>query len=161
MKKRILFLDFDGVVNTEMWDEKRRLRFNDVADGKVNNFQAVQWVSSFCKEYDFGIVVTSTWRDQPTWRDFLRNGGLWEEVEIVDKTEDLGKYHKREEEIRLFLDCHLEIEDFIVVDDDCNHFTQDLLRHCVEVCSRYGFDEEHWFICQRIFLSGESKKKWD
>ena len=62
-KNRVLFLDYDGVVNTPMWNEKGTIcRYNMPKDGKVNNFQAVQWISEFCQKFHFQIVVTSTWR---------------------------------------------------------------------------------------------------
>lgn len=52
----VLFLDYDGVVNTPMWDDDgKRCTFNFPSDNKVNNFQCVQWVSEFCQRYDYKI----------------------------------------------------------------------------------------------------------
>ena len=64
----VVFLDFDGVVNTPWWsrDESGDLKckYNFPFDGKVNNWQAVQWVSEFCEKYNYDIVISSTWRKE-------------------------------------------------------------------------------------------------
>ena len=65
MKSRVVFLDYDqdGVVNTSMWNGKgTRCTYNFPSDNKVNNFQAVQWLSEACQKFHYDIVVTSTWR---------------------------------------------------------------------------------------------------
>lgn len=42
----VVFLDYDGVVNTPMWNaDGTRCSFGLPQDSKVNNFQYVQWVS--------------------------------------------------------------------------------------------------------------------
>ena len=54
----VVFLDYDGVVNTPMWelrDGKWKYRHHQTYDGKVNNQQAVQWVSEFCEKYGYDI----------------------------------------------------------------------------------------------------------
>ena len=49
MKSRVIFLDYDGVVNTPMWNSKgTNCRYGWPSDGKVNNFQAVHWDRSQC-----------------------------------------------------------------------------------------------------------------
>lgn len=67
-KDRVIFLDYDGVVNIPKWENRNgkwHCRYSNVLDGKVNDEQAVQWVSEFCQKYGFGIVVSSTWRGMP------------------------------------------------------------------------------------------------
>ena len=122
----VLFLDYDGVVNTLMWQltstGKMQFRFNSPSDNKVNNFQACQWISEFCQKYNYKIVVTSTWRLFSNYRECLINGGLREGIEIIDKTPDLRYTHDhacRGEEIREWLiKHHNEVDNFIIVDDE-------------------------------------------
>lgn len=113
--KRILFLDYDGVVNTPMWDaDGKKCRFNFPHHNKVNNFQAVQWVSEFCQKFGFAIVVTSDWRFDSNWRECLINGGLREGVEVIDKT---GEDKTRGHEIKNWLNEHPEVELYFILDD--------------------------------------------
>ena len=100
---RVVFLDYDGVVNTPMWDEEGlRCRFNFPKDNKVNNFQSCQWVSEFCKRYNYSIVVTSTWRFDDNYAECLRNGGLRDDVKILGAVPNLW-YLERGDEIKAYL----------------------------------------------------------
>ena len=114
----VLFLDYDGVVNTPMWDNKGTdFGFSFPEDAKVNNFQCVQWVSQFCKKHNFAIVVTSTWRYlTPLYKECLIYGGLREGIEIIGCT-NIDSIGDRELEIAEYLELHTEIEKYIIFDD--------------------------------------------
>lgn len=117
----VLFLDYDGVVNTPMWECNPTkgtyvCRYGHSGDGKVNNYQAVQWISELCQKCDIDIVVTSTWRMSDNYKECLINGGLRPGINIIGKTE-MALY--RESEIMQYLTDHPEIgNDFIIIDDD-------------------------------------------
>ena len=116
--KNVVFLDYDGVVNTPIWsDDGEVCRFNYPSDNKVNNFQAVQWVSEFCKEFGYSIVVTSTWRLSKNYKECLINGGLRKGIEILGRTESIANA-SRGKEIKKYLDAHPEIEKFLIFDDE-------------------------------------------
>lgn len=116
--KNVVFLDYDGVVNTPIWsDDGEVCRFNYPSDNKVNNFQAVQWVSEFCKEFGYSIVVTSTWRLSKNYKECLINGGLRKGIEILGRTESISNA-SRGAEIKAYLDAHPEIEKFLIFDDE-------------------------------------------
>lgn len=120
----VVFLDYDGVVNTLMWNEfGTDYKYNFPDDHKVNNFQNVQWLSSFCKTFHCSIVVTSTWRKYNNYKECLINGGLWKDIEIIGKTDDCPG-HSRFYEISKYLEEHEDIKDFIILDDD------DLIEEC-------------------------------
>ena len=114
----ILFLDYDGVVNTPMWNEEgTHFRFGFPEDERVNNFQNLQWVSEFCEKYNFSIVVTSTWRFITPWyKECLYNGGLRKDIKIVGCT-DIDNTGDRELEIAGYLALHEEIEKYLIFDD--------------------------------------------
>ena len=113
----IVFLDYDGVVNTLMWDEcGKKCGFNYPDDNMVNNFQAVQWVSEFCEKNGYCIVVTSSWRLQDNYIDCLNNGGLRDSVPVIGNTPYL-RSSNRAEEIKQYLQTHPEIENYIIIDD--------------------------------------------
>lgn len=110
-----------------MWNEDgTRCRYNFPADNKVNNFQAVQWVSEFCQKYGYSIVVSSTWRMDKNYKECLINGGLRAGIEILGRTKILhdfkdpytGIYVTRGVEIEQYLEEHPEVDEYLIFDDE-------------------------------------------
>ena len=118
----VVFLDFDGVVNTPIWkrDDNYELHceYNHPRDGYLNNFQAIQWVSEFCEKYNYHIVVTSTWRRfVEDLQELLDDSGLREGIKVIDRTE----YYvgcSRGSEISDWLTKHPEVENYLIFDDE-------------------------------------------
>lgn len=135
----VLFLDYDGVINTPMWDEEgTHFCYAFPEDEKVNNFQCVQWVSEFCEKHGFSIVVTSTWRFMtPYYKECLYNGGLRKTVEIIGCTE-VDSSGDRELEIAAYLEMHDDIEKYLIF-DDYNNFDH-LKEHVVQCETELGFN---------------------
>lgn len=124
---KVIFLDVDGVLNSEFSREKERNNFDnwmehEVSEMHVNNLKKIVDATGA------QIVLSSSWRfDHPkaTGRDFiadplmkvldrkLKAVGL----DIIDVTPDLrGKI--RGVEIQDWLDRHSEVERFVILDDD-------------------------------------------
>lgn len=121
----IIFLDYDGVVNTLIFNETDNYaepNFNYPSMEKVNNHQAVCWLNKLCRETNAKIVVTSTWRLHDNYKECLYNGGLQESIEILGRTPYLlSKGKKRGDEIQAWIDKHsedIEIDKFVILDDD-------------------------------------------
>lgn len=142
----VLFLDYDGVVNTPMWQLSSKgemcCNYNFPSDNKVNNFQACQWVSEFCERFNYSIVVTSTWRLHENYINCLYLGGLRDCVKVLGKTPDLrfDENKHREDEIRLYLDNHPEVTNFIIIDDDPIDGFDDHYVCCSQDCG-FNFKE--------------------
>ena len=161
--RNVVFLDYDGVVNRKMWTEvdgKWVCRYGYPEDGRVNDSQAVQWVSEFCDRYGYDIVVTSTWRKYPEWEQSLRNAGLRTGIRILGATSLPTR--DRAEEISDYLAAHPDIGAYLVFDDN-----QALLRrkpHAeAEACSlpeADGSHAEHLILCcsDRGFGEAEYEK---
>ena len=133
----VVFLDYDGVVNIPMWDDEgKSCNYGHPFGGKVNSFQAVQWVSEFCQKFNYSIVVTSTWRTSRNYKECLINGGLRDGIKILGKTDRLDN-KSRGDEIQKYLDEHPEIENFIIFDDESD--MGDLMDHLVKCNSVVGF----------------------
>lgn len=150
---RVVFLDYDGVVNTPMWNEKgTKCVYGFPKDNKVNNYQAVQWLSEFCQRCHYDIVVTSTWRLGDNYADCLRNGGLRDGINIVGKTEDMP-FNTRADEVQEYLKRHPEIKYYIIVDDEDCWFTDDdeMRFHFVQTSSDYGFGMPDYTRCINIY----------
>jgi hypothetical protein len=158
----VLFLDYDGVVNTIIWNENgTKADYNHPYHGKVNNFQAVQWVSEFCQKYDYKIVVTSTWRLKENYKECLIAGGLRDGIEILGCTgrHSLG----RGAEIKDYLSKHPDISQYLVADDE-NAFEgyPDILERFVQCNHNGGFNyEEFHLACYLHKLHTEDNKDWD
>lgn len=151
----ILFLDYDGVVNTPMWDEKKhKVRYNLPEDGKVNNFQAVQWISCFCKKNNFSIVVSSSWRDEDNYEKCLRNGGLWTDIKIVGVTPFLSSGN-RQKEIEQWLSEHPEVENYLIVDD--LHYEGFDSKHFIKCDSHIGFTYRKYLKANKLYQKLKKK----
>ena len=142
---KIVFLDYDGVVNRKMWtqlDGKWVCRYGYPEDGRVNDGQAVQWVSEFCEKYGFDIVVTSTWRKYPEWETSLRGGGLRESVKILGATPLPTK--DRADEISDYLSLHPEVDTYLVFDDK-ESLVESIHACRLVLCKKErGFGEEEY-----------------
>lgn len=153
----VLFLDYDGVVNNIIWNEDgTRARYGQPFHGKVNNRQAVQWVSEFCQKCGYSIVVTSTWRLHPNYKECLIAGGLREGIEILGCTKNLGN---RGKEILNWLDNHPGVEQWLVIDDEnCFRDYPEILERFVQCTHNGGFNLEEFHTACRIHEKLTSKQ---
>ena len=130
----VLFLDIDGVVNTNMiykqcpshlvgknYIEKEGYIFDicNPSDKRVSNLQAVIWLDYICHYYGFKIVISSTWRlgHYQETIEALYNSGLSDDIEIIGATPSSSTFN-RGEEISIYLKEHPEIKEYIIIDDD-------------------------------------------
>lgn len=151
----VIFLDYDGVVNTPMWDKNgKRCTYAFPSDNKVNNFQAIQWVSEFCQKFNYSIVVSSSWRTHKNYKECLINGGLREGIEILGCTPRLPD-GCRGDEIRQYLNEHPEVTNFIILDDDTD--MGDLSNHLIECYRDAGFNLSEYIRAEKLHekLKGE------
>lgn len=157
MNNRVLFLDYDGVVNTPMWNEKgTRCTFNFPCNNKVNNFQAVQWISEFCQKYGYDIVVTSTWRLDSNYKECLINGGLRDNIKILGRTEDMWA-STRGDEVKSYIEKHPNIKYYIIVDDE-NDMLPEQQDHFVQTDTTRGFGELEFHKCAEIFMRDKGNR---
>lgn len=152
MNSRIIFLDYDGVVNTPMWNDKgTKYTYNFPKDGKVNNFQAVQWISECCQKFHYDIVVTSTWRKKANYKECLINGGLRSGIEILDRTEDLGYNTCRGDEIAKYLSDHPEINYYMIIDDE-DDMLPEQKDHFIQTNGDVGFNLADFTRFEKIYM---------
>lgn len=133
MKKRLLFLDIDGVVNTvKIFKQKLRDSMYP-KDGywfdlgyphtkHVSNIQALVWVEKLCKEYDLEIVISSSWAIGHTLdeiKECLYNSGLDKNISIIGMCEH-NVYLRGQAIESFFYDKDYNVEDCVIVvlDDD-------------------------------------------
>lgn len=157
----VVFLDYDGVVNTPMWNEAgTRCGYNFPEDGRVNNFQCVQWVSEFCEKCGYDIVVSSTWRMDENYIDCLKNGGLRSGVKVIGKTPvHRHDYATRGGEINAWLDKHPEIGLFLIFDDEDDFdYAPELREHLILCDPTIGYGMTEFYKAQRLHESLKNKE---
>lgn len=148
----VVFLDFDGVINTAFWEQnqsKWKTFLGHPEYERVSNIQAILWVSEFCKKYNYSIVVTSTWKRFCDYQKCLRKSGLDSGIKILGHTENfydgMHTIHGRSAEIADYLFTHPEIERYLIFDDEnipsviINNRAFDLKKHLVLCNSFNGF----------------------
>lgn len=152
-RMNVVFLDYDGVVNTPMWDNGGvHCTYNFPEDNSVNNFQCVQWVSEFCQRFGYDIVVSSTWRFDDNYVDCLKNGGLRDGIKVIGKTpRHTHDYASRGEEILAYLKEHPDVEHFLIFDDvDDFYYAPELYDHFVECDTTVGFGLNEYYKAKRL-----------
>lgn len=134
----ILFLDYDGVVNTKMWSLSQgewECRYNFPCDGKVNNEQAVQWVSEFCEKYKYDIVVISSWQTEDNYAECLINAGLRKSIRVLGR---VSPSKSKSDTISDYIKNHREIKCYLIFDDE---FIPKYYRYWVRCNPARGFGE--------------------
>lgn len=130
MNERVIFLDYDGVIN-----------LNPTGfDGCFNNPVAIEYLNKLCFDFDFKIVVSSSWRRHPEYKNFLYNSGLSNEIEIIGGTEITNQ--GREFEIRNYLEIHPEINEYLIIDDA--FLPGELFKHLIQTTYSSGFNESKY-----------------
>lgn len=123
MNKPIIFLDFDGVVETIYWekDENDTWSFNIHKSNRseLNNKQAIGWLNQLYKECPYDVVVSSTWRigmDIEELQKLLLVSGFNKDIKIIGTTPIL--HLPRGLEIQQWIDENNFKGKFIIIDDD-------------------------------------------
>lgn len=118
---KVIFLDIDGVLNSREYDRKR-----DWSKQTAIDETRLPFVKRIVDETGARIVLSSTWRSH--WnadRDKCDEDGKYITdifaacgLTIYDKTNDLGFYADRADEVRDYITgSGEEIERFVIIDD--------------------------------------------
>ena len=131
MKKKIIFLDIDGVLNS--WDYMITLPVGmESTEANQIDPALVQNLNKIVDKTSAQVVLSSTWRilcRLPEMRQILRSRGA--KIDLIDKTPRL--YGHRGQEIQKWLDdaknLGIEVESFVILDDgnDMDHLSDRLV----------------------------------
>lgn len=144
--KKIIFLDFDGVMVTDrhlmhLTDTRSPLR--DEYGSKFDPV-CVEYLAQIIDITDADIVVTSTWKMNLGLDGMLR---MWQARnlpgKIIGVTPDIDPIH-RGDEIQAWLDANPSVVRYAII-DDCpilDFFKEEQLQHLFKVDERTGLDEE-------------------
>lgn len=142
MEKPIIFLDFDGVLNTEQYQAELAISRNPVRDewGPLFSARAVGNLKKIVEATNADIVVTSTWR-------FIHGlAGLkkmWSQRSMPGKLRGIlpcdSLLPTRGEEISEYLSGH-QISAYVIL-DDLDEFMDSLCPHFIPVNPIVGISE--------------------
>ena len=143
---KIIFLDFDGVMDTAYYDHilsKKALPGND-SFGTVFDPYCIQNLKHIIDETGADIVVSSSWKYLMTYKDFL---DMWEYRGlpgfVTDVTPTPSKRNNRGDEIDAWLEeCKTECQYVIIDDLEANNFNEHQIPRLLIVNPFFGLDEE-------------------
>jgi len=155
---RVLFLDFDGVLNSHAWMERQPPTTNFL---RAVDPEAVARLAEVIRRTGARIVVSSTWRilnSLANLRGVLIEAGFPPPCPIIGATPRLhrtpeGAPRYRGHEIQQWLDeAGAEVQAFAIVDDDSDmvHLTPRLVQTNFE----RGLQDEHVEALVALLLEG-------
>ena len=153
---KVIFLDIDGVLNTDAYRENTEVDYFENPVSEVH----MCLLEYLVKKTDAKIVLSSTWREywEPGEIQSDRFGNyinkLFEKygLAIFDKTPEL---RDRSEEIDEWIKLHQgEIESYVILDDFDFDWSEENEKYLVKTTDEVGLDEEAVARALRI-LNGE------
>ena len=144
--KKIIFLDFDGVLVTDRGQQSHLATNGTLRDehGALFDPECVKCLKEIIDSTDAEIVVTSTWKME-MGLDGIRQ--MWSDRDLPGKvigvTPDIDPIH-RGDEIAAWLDTCDEDCRYAIIDDTpfTDFFREEQLPHLFKVDERIGIDEE-------------------
>ena len=125
--QRIIFLDIDGVLNCQVFFEKRvKSTPIDKADFYKSQLctERIEWLNSLCSKNDAVVVISSTWRKNKTveqLQEILNNSGAT--FKIIGKTGQ-NDTRIRGVEIAQYLWSLPTKYEYVIIDDDSDMLLQ-------------------------------------
>ncbi len=156
---KVVFLDFDGVLNSVAWIKGGRRGEREMPD-KVLDPAAVLRVNTLCERTGAVVVISSTWRlfKEDCVALLCRRGFTGT---VVGKTPDhswqpgdasnLWASRSRGSEIQAWLDAHPGVEAFVILDDDAD--MAHLMDKLVQTDFERGLTDAH--VERAVAMLGE------
>ena len=130
-KHNIIFLDYDGVISIP----------SDNFYENVANPTAIKYLNQLCLDFDFSLVISSSWRKYHNYKDLFYSFGIDKDIKILGCTEINSD--NRINQIKDYLKEHEdEIDKFLILDDA--YFTGNLGEHCVQCPYNMGFTKNKY-----------------
>lgn len=145
---KIIFLDIDGVLNSNVY---YRTVDRSIKDWNRFDPKVVGYIKKLVEEFPAKIVISSTWRFGAVkqLKNELKKSNLNQFLHNDWGTPKVYPPH-RGEEIRMWLEKHHEITNYIIIDDDESILEKQMMR-LIKTNINEGMTEEHYFIIREIF----------
>ena len=143
---KIIFLDFDGVMDTAYYDHVLSKEGKPGSDeyGCIFDPNCVKNLKHIIDETSADIVVSSSWKYLMSYQDFLE---MWEARNlpgfVTDVTPVPVERRNSGDEIEAWLEeCHTECQYVIIDDLEANNFNEHQIPRLLVVNPIFGIDED-------------------
>lgn len=148
---KVIFLDIDGVLNSELWALEMSAKKVYVFRDNILEERALKILQHIVQDSGAQLVLSSTWRITPKQYEdadqWLRKYGM----HLIDYTRFFCPEDTcRGDEIAAWLREHPDVEQFVIIDDDCD--MRGLTSHLVQTHFRTGLQEEHYDQAMKILM---------
>lgn len=145
MSNKVIFLDIDGVINSERTCYAYGSLPHDSQD-KFFDEVAIGMIRKLCMQTSADIVLSSSWRYHHDYRDLAKSLHL----PIIDATTTNNTtYVPRGVEIQEYLDYHPHITHYVIVDDNSDMLDSQQ-ENFVRTSTREGLMFEHVMKMKQI-----------
>lgn len=153
MNQKVLFLDIDGVLNSKFY---YKYIYKPEEGGSRFDPYCVILVKKLVEEFSLKVVISSTWRDGAMNR-------LMKELEENDFLEHLHedwltpvvRPASRGKEIKLWLDNHSDVNNYLIIDDNHNLLNNQLSKF-VQTSAFLGMVQKSYYEARNLLLSYEN-----
>ena len=153
MNQKVLFLDIDGVLNSKFY---YKYIYKPEEGGSRFDPYCVILVKKLVEEFSLKVVISSTWRDGAMNR-------LMKELEENDFLEHLHedwltpvvRPASRGKEIKLWLDNHSDVNNYLIIDDNHNLLDNQLSKF-VQTSAFLGMVQKSYYEARNLLLSYEN-----
>ena len=153
---KFIFLDCDGVINFDKWYISEDYQNGNYLDPDACP-EVVQRINRLCDETGAKIVISSTWKVDPYYKQRLEYAGL---KNVFDKTPDFifigGDDYSRGWEIQDWIDTH-DVDNYIII-DDVQDFYESQLDHFLHISPYRGFTEDDFLVARNMLNSNYGNK---
>jgi len=155
MQKPIIFLDFDGVVNTAIARDFCG-NIDESLNSVLRNKYAISLLNILYEIVPFDIVISSAWRCFDDCDEILYQSGLSRDIQIIGSThvsvvsEDI----RRGFEIYAWIKRNNFKGNFIILDDKTN--MGELLDWLIHCDRAIGFDMNDFEKARDLLLNGKN-----
>ena len=153
--KKVIFLDIDGVLNSDFWNDTHQ---KELSDGTLIDVEKVGLLGMLVRNTGAGIILHSGWRFwfddemKPLCKEAQRLNDMLnaEGISLLGKTPDYSTEEIRKtkkfslvkaEEIMSWLKQHSEVEQWVVLDDLDLH-SEIIAKHQIRTDSSMGLTVE-------------------
>ena len=163
---RIIFLDIDGVLNYDFWNQSHQ---REISNGTLIDAKKVKLLSLLIQRTNAKIVLHSGWK---YWFDedfkpicpeaenlvmlFKKEGLLLEDITPDHATEEIRRNkkfsHVKAFEILAWLAEHKDIDNWVVIDDLDLH-SKEIEMHQVKTDPRIGLTIDDVYKAEKMLLA--------
>ena len=141
---KIIFLDFDGVIDTEYYSHILYEAGKPIADehGLLFDPECVKNLKYIIDNTGADIVVSSTWKDDMSYEEIL---DMWKDRGlpgfVTDVTPTTAEHHRGDEIDAWLKECPTECNYIIIDDLEAYYFNEHQILRLLIVNPFFGLDE--------------------